>query len=98
MSENEKYILNEEEYNALEKIARTTKMDNWFIIEQDENENCDYVRDLENDVRMSLEDGIWELVDGMVDPPEDVSYGLENDEIEAFYLLLDKLQIGFCWN
>ena len=94
----ENCILNEIEYNALEKIARATKMDCWFLIEQDEDEDCDYVRDLENDVRMTLRDGISELIDGMADPPEDPSYGLDEEEIEAFYLLLDKLQIEAYWD
>ena len=90
------YILTEEEFNVLEKIADRTKMDCWFLISQDDN--GDYVEDLENGVRMTLTDGISELVDGMSDPPEDISYGLDSDEIETFYFLLEKLQIEAYWD
>lgn len=79
------------EYNALTKIAYKTGMDCWFQI----NTVCglDYVYDLENERFMCLDEGVEQLVDGMVEPPENRFYRLTPEEIEAFRGLLNKLGI-----
>jgi hypothetical protein len=58
------------QYNVLNKIARRTKMDCWFLIEQDSN-GQDYVHDLESNVNLSLNEGVYCLMEGL-DCPENV--------------------------
>ena len=82
-------VLTNDEYNALQKISSATKMDCWFCLVNDEE--VDYVRDLENDEKMSLVRAIGQLIDGMVEPVEDEFYGLTQDEIMAFKNLIKNL-------
>ena len=68
-----------DEYNALNQIASKTKMDCWFyILEEDER---DVILDLENDKKLSLEEGISQLMEGIIDPLTE--YGLSEEEREA---------------
>ena len=68
-----------DEYNALNQIASKIKMDCWFyILEEDER---DVILDLENDKKLSLEEGISQLMEGIIDPSTE--YGLSEEEREA---------------
>ena len=58
------------QYAVLNKIARRTKMDCWFLIKQDENGN-DYVFDLEECASIELADGVNGLMEGL-DCPENI--------------------------
>ena len=58
------------QYAVLNKIARRTKMDCWFLIKQDENGD-DYVFDLEECASIELADGVNGLMEGL-DCPENV--------------------------
>lgn len=78
--------LSTDEYNALDKIATATKMDCWFLIEQDSYGN-DFIHDLENNVNLTLEEGLAQLADGIVNPLDYDYYGLTNAEIEAVLTL-----------
>lgn len=84
-------ILTETEYNALELIASKTKMDCWFKIIQVEDE--DLIEDLENGKKLSLENGLFQFSEGIVDPLS--SYGLSNNEINAVINLFKEFNIPF---
>lgn len=56
--------LNAMQYAVLNKIARRTKMDCWFLIIQDRN-GKDYVYDVEEGATLSLTDGITGLMEGL---------------------------------
>jgi hypothetical protein len=58
------YILTTAQYDVLDKIARRTKMDCWFFIEQDPS-GYDYILDLEENERIDLSDGIEQLLEGL---------------------------------
>ena len=64
------YLLTTEQYNALDKIARRTKMDCWFAIEQDPS-GYDYVFDLEENKRIDLDVGVEQLLEGL-DCPDNI--------------------------
>lgn len=81
--------LTAEEYNVLVKIADRSKMDCWFLIDQDKDGD-DYINDLENGEKLSLEDGIGDLVDGMTDYED---YCLTRNEIRTFEDLLINLGV-----
>ena len=52
------------QYSVLNKIARRTKMDCWFLIKQG-NDGNDYVYDLEEGTNIELADGISGLMEGL---------------------------------
>ncbi len=52
------------QYAVLNKIARRTKMDCWFLIKQGVNGD-DYVYDLENGANIELAEGINGLMEGL---------------------------------
>lgn len=81
-------ILTEKEYVALDKVAVASKMDCWFSIRQ-EDEN-DYVYDLENCCRMELKEGVAQLAEGMCDIH---LYCLTEEEKSALRNLFRKLNI-----
>jgi hypothetical protein len=56
--------LTTKQYAVLNKIARRTKMDCWFLIKQDQNGD-DYVYDLEEGASIELADGINGLMEGL---------------------------------
>ena len=58
------------QYAVLNKIARRTKMDCWFLIKQDSS-GQDYVYDLEEGYCVELDVGIGQLMEGL-DCPENV--------------------------
>ena len=58
------------QYAVLNKIARRTKMDCWFCIQQDPD-GQDYVHDLEDGINFPLDIGIMYLMEGL-DCPENV--------------------------
>ena len=76
-----------EEYDVLNKIAHKSKMDCWFMIKFSENKGH-YVFDLENRKRLSLRQGVKQLVDGMTDVD---MYELTAEEIETLCKLLADL-------
>lgn len=87
-------VLTNEEYNILEKIASNTKMDCWFSIEQDDNEE-DYVYDLEENKKLSLYDGLSQLVEGIDCVENYDSCNLTDEEKLTFEHLLYRLDIEF---
>ena len=68
-----------DEFNGLNKIASSTKMDCWFYIMEEAGR--DVIWDVENNKILSIEDGVSQLLEGMVDPITE--YGLNEDEIRA---------------
>ena len=52
------------QYNVLNKIARRTKMDCWFLLRQDKKGN-DYVFDIEECASIELRDGVIGLLEGL---------------------------------
>lgn len=58
------------QYSVLNKIARRTKMDCWFLIKQDKNGD-DYVFDIEECASIELADGVNGLMEGL-DCPENI--------------------------
>ena len=52
------------QYAVLNKISRRTKMDCWFLIKQDAS-GRDYVYDLENRVNLTLDEGLYQLMEGL---------------------------------
>lgn len=79
--------LTDDEYNALNQIASKTKMDCWFyILEEDEH---DVILDLENNKKLSLEKGISQLMEGIVDPLTE--YGLSDEKREAVEKLFEEI-------
>ncbi len=68
-----------DEFNGLNKIASSTKMDCWFYIMEEVGR--DVIWDVENNKILSIEDGVSQLMEGMVDPITE--YGLTEDEIKA---------------
>lgn len=89
----EDITLTTDEYNALEQIASATKMDCWFHIEN--HNGFDYVYDLENGCRLSIQNAVGQLLGGMVAPIEDPFYELSEEEVEAFKNLLNRLGYSF---
>ena len=68
-----------DEFNGLNKIASSTKMDCWFYIMEEVGR--DVIWDIENNKILSMEEGVSQLIEGMVDPITE--YGMTNDEIKA---------------
>jgi hypothetical protein len=62
-------ILTAGQYGVLSKIARRTKMECWFSIQQLDGQ--DYVYDLEECICLELSEGIGYLMEGL-DCPENV--------------------------
>ena len=62
--------LSEEQFDVIDKIARKSKMDCWFLIKQHirgKRAGEDYVFDCENGKQMTLKAGVNELVEGITD-------------------------------
>lgn len=72
------------EFNVINKIARKSKMDCWFCIKEGKSNGIeyDYVFDCENNKRMSLRQGIKQLIDGVIE--ENI---LELTEYEKYILV-----------
>jgi len=79
-------ILTDNAFKVLTKIADKSKMDCWFCIKQ--GKNGDYVYDLENGKRLSLRQGVKQLIDGCIDLNIDE---LTNDEKYTLVKLLGEL-------
>lgn len=79
--------LSDDEFNGLNKIASSTKMDCWFYIMEEVGR--DIIWDVENNKILSIEDGVSQLREGMVDPITE--YGLTEDEIKAVEELFNKI-------
>lgn len=76
-----------DEYNGLNQIASKTKMDCWFyILEEDER---DVILDIENNKKLSLEEGISQLMEGIIDPLTE--YGLSEEERDAVEKLFEEI-------
>ena len=89
--------LTQMEYNLLNKIARKTKSDYWFNIEQDKNDE-DYIHDLEKDKRLSLDEGVVQLLKAIDCKETYASCDLTSEEENAFKLLIEKLDLGLFYN
>ena len=84
--------LSDDAWNALQKISSKTKADCWFYLVYDGSRF--YVRDLENDTDLDLREGVTQLLDAMVEPPEDAFYGLTAEELAAFRHLVREISDG----
>lgn len=80
--------LSDNEFNGLNKIASSTKMDCWFYIMEEVGR--DVIWDIENNRILSMEEGVSQLVEGMVDPITE--YGLNKDEIKAVEKLFKSIK------
>ena len=81
--------LTNEEYNVLNKISSKTKMDCWFCLLEDNNE--DYVFDLESRNYLTVKEGVSMLFEGL-DCLENIeSCDLTDEEKAVFNGLLEKL-------
>lgn len=81
--------LTTEEYNVLERISSITKMDCWFSLGVDDNNN-DVVIDLEADEMLSLEDGISQLDSGITSLDD---YDLTEEEKQTYRALIHKVNM-----
>ena len=77
--------LTNEEYNLLQKISSNSKMDCWFDLRQTKVGE-DIVYDLENNKRMSLKQGISQLLEGIE--------GIEKDylDFDSAIILINLLR------
>lgn len=92
-----KYILEDDEYDVLDTIAYRSGMDCWFAIRREgsneppfSEDTYDYVYDMENHKKLSLDEGVEDLYDGMTEYKD---YKLTPREIEVFENLLKLLNI-----
>lgn len=79
--------LTQEEYYLLSDIAKDTKMDCWFAIQQN-GDGEDLVYDFENGKHLLLSDGVFQLLDGTTD--EDLEQ-LSTSDLLTLVKLLVKL-------
>ena len=82
--------LTTDEYNGLNRIARATKMDCWFSIL--EFGDKDVIWDMENNIILSIEEGLSQFVEGVIDPLTD--YHLSEGEIKAVDRLFKSVLDG----
>lgn len=83
--------LTDKEFNVVDKLAHSSKMDeSWFSITEDEN-GQDVVYDLEEEESISLKEGIEILNDGIT--PYDLD-SLSSEELKIYKDLLKKLSIS----
>lgn len=80
------------EYTVLNKIARKTRANCWFVIKQD-CYGTDYIYDEEERKRMCLRTGVSMLVNGIDCQENFDNCWLEQDEKLVFKNLLEKLRI-----
>lgn len=90
MGEQSQIELTNEECNILDQISSKSKMDCWFWIE--EKDGGHVIHDLENDEILSLQTGIGQLVEGIVEGAD--FYGLSENQVSVFENLLKRLEIG----
>lgn len=93
-----RYLLSGKEFDALEKLARRSKIDCWFSLEDvtDPVSGISHtvVYDLERRHRVSLQYGVRLLLEGS-SPLEDMKedYGLSRTEVSAIGNLAKKLGV-----
>lgn len=92
---NKRHFLTEKEYNALNKLAKSTKMDTWFYI--CESPEAFYIYDLEDDKIYDLRSGISMLVEGLTSTNSS-EFGLSDDETVALNVLFVVMNIQFGFN
>ena len=81
------------EFEVVNKIAAKTKADCWFCVSQTKD-GQDYIYDLEENINLSLDDGIRMLMD-CIDCNENYdNCDLSADEEVTLYALLIKLNIA----
>ena len=80
-------LLTSSEYDLLVKVAKKSKMDCWFSLQQDKN-GYDYVLDVESGKKLTLKEGVKDLVDGLCVTNLDC---LNNEEMLTFLQLLGAL-------
>lgn len=78
-----------DEFNGLNKIASSTKMDCLFYILEDVGK--DVIWDVKNNKILTIEEGVPQLMEGMVDPITE--YGLTKDEIKAVEEIFKQIQM-----
>lgn len=76
-----------DEFNGLNKIASSTKMECWFYILEEVGK--DVIWDVENNKILTIEEGVSQLMEGMVDPITE--YGLTEDEIKAVEGIFEQI-------
>ena len=83
-----------EEYAVINKIARKTKADCWFMVRQDKH-GKDYVFDLEEVRVLSLRDGVEMLMECLDCQENYANCSFNYEEEETLKTLLNKLNIPF---
>ena len=82
-------MLSNDAFNGLNKIARKTKMDCWCFFMREPTR--DFIYDIENSTKLSLEEGLPQFADGIIEPLSE--YGLTADEQTAVKALFEHLHI-----
>ena len=85
--------LTDNEYKVLNKVARKTGCDCWFVLKQDCH-GVDYVYDIEERKRMCLKTGVRMLVDSIDCQENFDNCCLDGDEKWALAQLFIKLNIS----
>jgi len=84
----EKYIMSEQQYNALDKaLTKSHLCDIYEVTQEDE---CDYIYDVENDENMSLEDGLKEINDALCNFE---NYDFSEEDIEGYDSLMRLFEV-----
>jgi GH25 family lysozyme M1 (1,4-beta-N-acetylmuramidase) len=94
----DKYVLNEKEYDALEKVLSGSHLDEYLELRQKGSKlptfpvgAYDYFRDHEENKDMSLKEGLEIVYDAAIDYK--VCYHMSDEDIEDFRQLLIKMNI-----
>ena len=80
--------LTDDEYNTLQHITRKTHIDEWFLLDSD-NEGFDCVRNLDTGRKITLRTGVKWLCEGVDWMKAEDWYilGITETELEIFYNL-----------
>ena len=84
-----KYIMEEAQYNALDKALTQSNLCDMFEVQQ--VDNCDYIYDLELDMRLMLEEGLAQIHECLVDFID--CYDFTDEDIQAYDSLMRQFGV-----
>lgn len=94
----DKYVLNEKEYNALDKVLTGSHLSEYLELRQSGTKSptfpegaYDYFKDYEENKKLSLKEGLELVYDAAIDYKK--CYAMSDEDIEDFRLLLIKMKI-----